>query len=84
MDAARSRRHGQGRAGPLGLVWINPQPVERPDAPRADLRVVPPSAVPPRPVKLDLAIERQLTGADGLNRDEFLVLFSGRGFGAAT
>ena len=36
-------------------------------------------AVQPRPrVDLALAIERHLTGADGLSREQFLALYSGR------
>src|SRR5262245_66186306 len=66
-------------AGPLRLAWVNPEPGARGEAPRAGLWLVPPAPLPPRPVKLDLAIERHLTGADGLTRDEFLVAFSGRG-----
>ena len=68
------------------LAWVNPEPVERGAAPpeglrllTPDLRVVAPPAIPPRPVKLDLAVERHLTGGDGLSRDQFLVFFSGRG-----
>jgi hypothetical protein len=61
----------------LRLAWDNPGPVVRADAPPG-LRLVPPPAIPARPVKLDLAIERHLMGADGLPRDEFLVVFSGR------
>jgi hypothetical protein len=68
--------------GPLRLVWVNPEPLAAPpEPPRGELRVVAPAAVPPRPVKLDLAIERHLTGADGLSRDQFLVVFSGRAVG---
>jgi hypothetical protein len=46
----------------LRLVWSNPQ------LPRA----------PPRPLDLALAIERHLSGQDGLSEEEFLRLFSGR------
>jgi hypothetical protein len=47
----------------LRLVWSNP------DAGRA----------PRARVDLALAIERQLAGADGLTRDQFLAVYSGRG-----
>ncbi|HET8644648.1 MAG TPA: hypothetical protein VFO85_04115 [Vicinamibacteria bacterium] len=80
-----SFRRGPGTPGPspLRLAWHNPDPattapVESAQPARAALRLVPPPAVPPRAVKLDLAIERHLTGGDGLTRDQFLVAFSGR------
>lgn len=66
-----------GSSGPLRLAWDNPAVVQR-DEPRAALRLVPPLPVPSRPVKLDLAVERHLTGIDGLTREQFLVAFSGR------
>jgi hypothetical protein len=64
----------------LRLAWDNPAGVEREReaASAAALRLVPPPAIPSRPVKLDLAIERQLSGTDGLPREEFLFVFSGR------
>jgi len=62
----------------LRLAWVNPSLAAEGDPARAELRLVPHAAVPPRPVKLDLAIERHLTGGDGLTRDQFLVAFSGR------
>jgi hypothetical protein len=64
----------------LRLAWDNPARVEREREaePAAALRLVPPPAIPSRPVKLDLAIERQISGADGLPREEFLFVFSGR------
>jgi len=46
----------------LRLVWSNPDPVPRPRA-RMDFA---------------LAVERQLSGADGLSREQFLALYSGR------
>ena len=50
------------------LVWSNPGPPARPqpDAPRR-----------PR-VDRAVAVERQLAGADGLSREQFLALYSGR------
>jgi hypothetical protein len=67
-------------AASLRLAWVNPSPAPgEGEAARPELRLVPHAAVPPRPVKLDLAIERHLTGADGLTRDQFLGAFSGRG-----
>jgi hypothetical protein len=74
VDTAGSRG-----PSPLRLAWVNPASETERAAARADLRLVPHAAVPPRPVKLDLAIERHLTGADGLTRDQFLLAFSGRG-----
>ena len=62
----------------LRLAWDNPQVVARDEAAASALRLVAPPAIPGRPVKLDLAIERQLSGADGLPREEFLFVFSGR------
>ena len=57
-----------------------PPEIETPDRPR--LRLVWSNPNPPRPrpqpVNLALAIERHLTGQDGLSEDEFLELFSGR------
>ena len=51
----------------LRLVWSNPQPTVRPEPAR------------PRPrVDFAVAIERQLAGADGLSREQFLALYSGR------
>ena len=61
----------------LRLAWDNPGAMQRDDPPRAALALVPPPAVPSRPVKLDLAVERHLTGGDGLTREQFLVAFSG-------
>jgi hypothetical protein len=61
----------------LRLAWENPDAVAREGAAPPVLRLVPPPAIPSRPLKLDLAIERQLSGADGLPREEFLVVFSG-------
>jgi hypothetical protein len=46
----------------LRLVWSNPEPAPRPRT-RVDFA---------------LAIERQLSGADGLSRKQFLALYSGR------
>ena len=62
----------------MRLAWVNPSPAPDGDTARVELRLVPHLAVPPRAVKLDLAIDRHLTGADGLTRDQFLVAFSGR------
>jgi hypothetical protein len=62
----------------MRLAWVNPSPAAEGGSARAELRLVPHAAVPPRAVKLDLAIERHLTGADGLTRDQFLVAFAGR------
>jgi hypothetical protein len=70
------------RSSRLRLAWVNPSPATAEETPRADLRVVAPAPVPPRPVKLDLAIERHLAGDDGLTRGEFLLAFAGR-LGAA-
>ena len=50
----------------LRLVWSNPHPPR----PRR------------QPVNLALAIERHLSGQDGLSEEEFLTLFSGRSGGA--
>ena len=62
----------------LRLAWENPESVPpSSEAAATALRLVPPPALPSRPVKLDLAIERHLTGADGLPREEFLFVFSG-------
>jgi hypothetical protein len=77
VDTAGPNRRHPG-SGPLGLAWVNPHPGPEGGSARADLRLVPHAPVPPRPVKLDLAIERHLAGADGLSRDQFLVAFSGR------
>ena len=49
----------------LRLAWSNPNPE-------------PPSRAPRGRVDLALAIERQLAGADGLTRDQFLTVYSGR------
>jgi hypothetical protein len=46
----------------LRLIWSNPDPAPRPRA-RVDFA---------------LAIERQLSGADGLSHEQFLALYSGR------
>jgi hypothetical protein len=46
----------------LRLAWSNPQPVRVPRA-RVDFAV---------------AIERHLAGADGLSREQFLAVYSGR------
>ena len=46
----------------LRLAWSNPEPARAPRA-RVDLAV---------------AIERQLAGADGLTREQFLAVYSGR------
>lgn len=46
----------------LRLVWSNPDPAPRPRA-RVDFAQ---------------AIERQLSGADNLSREQFLALYSGR------
>jgi hypothetical protein len=62
----------------LRLAWENPGPVARDEAAAAALRLVPPPPIPNRPVRLDLAVERHLCGADGLPREEFLFVFSGR------
>jgi hypothetical protein len=62
----------------LRLAWHNPAAVAPGEPPSSGLRLVPPPTLPSRPVKLDLAIERHLSGADGLPREEFLVMFSGR------
>ena len=72
---------GSGASGrsPLQLAWVNPSAGAEGPTSRADLRLVAHAAVPPRPVKLDLAIERHLAGTDGLTRDAFLLAFSGRG-----
>ena len=79
VDTVSSMRR-KPDAGPLRLAWVNPAPAaEHGEAGRPDLRLVPQAAVPPRPVKLDLAVERHLTGADGLTRDQFLSAFSGAG-----
>ena len=80
VHTAGPNRHAPGPAG-MRLAWVNPSPSPEEGSARADLRLVPHAPVPPRPVKLDLAIERHLTGADGLSRDQFLVAFSGRAFG---
>ena len=75
---------GTTEGGPrpgLRLAWANPASLERPTEPgppRAELRLVPPPAIPPRRIKLDLAIERHLAGADGLSTEHFVLLFSGR------
>jgi len=54
---------GEGREGPaLRLVWSNPNPPSR----------------PARPMDLARAIERHLSGHDGLSEAEFLATFSGR------
>jgi hypothetical protein len=65
------------KGGSLRLAWANPQAVERQDEPRADLRLVAPPVEPGRPIKLDLAIERHLTGHYGLSDEQFLLVFSG-------
>ena len=50
----------------LRLVWSNPGVPPRP-------------GVQPRPrVDLAVAVERHLNGADGLSREQFLALYSGR------
>jgi hypothetical protein len=49
----------------LRLAWSNPNPEAAPRAGR------------PR-VDFALAIERHLSGADGLTRDQFLAVYSGR------
>ena len=46
----------------LRLVWSNPNP----------------PAVPPSRMDLARAIERHLTGRDGLTEEQFLATFSGR------
>jgi hypothetical protein len=46
----------------LRLVWSNPRPV----------------LTPRQRVDLALAIQRHLTGADGLSREQFLAVYSGR------
>lgn len=46
----------------IRLVWSNPERAPRPRA-RVDLA---------------LAVERQLSGADNLSREQFLALYSGR------
>jgi hypothetical protein len=61
----------------LRLAWANPNVVERQDEPRVDLRLVAPPAEPTRQVKLDLAIERHLSGHYGLSDEQFLGVFSG-------
>ena len=53
-----------GSTRTLRLVWSNP-------APR-------PGSRPRARVDFALAIERHLTGADGLSREQFLALYSGR------
>jgi hypothetical protein len=47
----------------LRLVWSNPEPL----APRR-----------PRLVNLAFAIDRHLSGQDGLSEEEFLLVYSGR------
>jgi hypothetical protein len=47
----------------LRLVWSNPDPPARPA---------------PRRVDLALAIERHLAGRDGLSKEQFLLVYSGR------
>ena len=70
MDTQGPMGEGEGRAErPFPrLVWSNPQPAVRAE-----------TAVRPRSrVDFALAIERQLAGADGLSREQFLALYSGR------
>jgi hypothetical protein len=81
VDTPHSNRRAAGPS-PLRLAWVNPSAGAEGAVARAELRLVPHAAIPPRAVKLDLAIERHLTGADGLTRDEFLLAFAGRGAGS--
>jgi hypothetical protein len=63
MDTQAPGGESEHRHPPyLRLVWSNPRPV-RPARQRVDLA---------------LAIERHLTGADGLSREQFLAVYSGR------
>jgi hypothetical protein len=71
--------------GSLRLAWVNPQRVDRPEAPAgpdARFHLVAPPAAPTRPVKLDLAIERQVAGVYGLSNEQFALVFSGAGASA--
>jgi hypothetical protein len=51
--------------GHLRLAWSNPNPEPASRGPRAR-------------VDFAVAIERHLSGADGLTRDQFLAVYSGR------
>ena len=78
MEDERTPASGsvRSRTG-LRLVWFNPLAPERPPETRVELWLVPPPAIPSRPVNLALAIERHLSGQDGLTREQFVLVFSG-------
>lgn len=66
MDTQAPQDEPEGRyPGHLRLAWSNPNPEPASRAPRAR-------------VDFALAVERHLSGADGLTRDQFLSVYSGR------